>query len=160
MVKTSPVDAESKTFAPERFFLGSTQGGGLVRDLAGRLIDRCQISTQGWWDDKREAMYFDETFLYESGRADIMNWTVAPDHDGRMIAALAGSPAPVRVWTDGDDYRIRFRRRGETPLPSIYLTFDTRFSVMAPDSVLKVARVKLFGVTLGVLTAFHRRVEI
>jgi hypothetical protein len=150
---------ESVTFAPEEFFLGSTQGGGLVRDFAGRLIDRCQISTQGWWDDKREAMYFDETFVYESGRVDIMNWTVAPDADGSMVAALAGAPAPVRAWIDGGDYRIRFRRRGETPLPSIYLTFDTRFSVMAPDSVLKVARVKLYGFTLGVLTAFQRKLE-
>jgi hypothetical protein len=30
---------------------------------------------------------------------------------------------------------------------------------VSTDTVLKVARLKLFGVTLGMMTAFHRRLD-
>ena len=159
MAETSSVFPGKRPFEPDRFFLGSTRGGGLVRDLTGKLIDRCEITTRGWWDHQLGAMHFDETFVFESGRTDILNWTFRPDPQGRMTASEATALSPVQGWTDGEDYRLRFRRRGEPPLTSVYLTYDVRFSVMSPDAALKVARVKLFGVTVGVMTAFHRRVD-
>jgi hypothetical protein len=159
MAETSSVFAGLRPFEPDRFFLGSTRGSGLVRDVTGRLIDRCEISTRGWWDQQQGAMHFDETFVYEAGRTDILNWTFRPDPQGRMVATEPTTDGQIHGWTDGEDYRLRFRRRGEPPLASVYLTHDVRFSVMTPDAVLKVARVKLLGMTLGVMTAFHRRLD-
>ena len=159
MAETSSVYPGKRRFEPDRFFLGKTHGGGLVRDLAGKLVDRCEITTQGWWDHQFGAMHFDETFVYGLGRTDILNWTFRPDPQGRMNASEPTTAGEVRGWTDGEDYRLRFRRRGEPPLPSVYMTYDVRFSLMSADAVLKVARLKLFGVTLGVMTAFHRRVD-
>ena len=159
MAETCSVSAGKQPFEPDRFFLGSTRGGGLVRDLTGRLIGRCEITTQGWWDHQHGAMHFDETFHYDSGRADILNWTFRPDPQGRMTATEPTTVGVVRGWLDGDDYRLCFRRRGEPPLASLNLTYDVRFSFMTADTVLKVARLKLLGVTLGVMTGFHRRLD-
>ena len=136
-----------------------TQGGGLVRDFSGKLIERCVISTQGWQNPRLGAMHFDETFIYETGRTDILNWTFHVDEEGRMTATEPTALGAVQSWVDGEDYRLRFRRRGEPPLPSIPVTYDVRFSVISPDTVLKVARLKLFGITLGVMTAFHQRLD-
>jgi hypothetical protein len=159
MAETSSVFAGRRPFEPDQFFLGSTQGSGLVRDVSGRLVDRCEITTQGWWNHQYGAMHFDETFVYETGRIDILNWTFRPDPQGRMTANEPTAAGPVRGWADGDDYRLRFRRRGDPRLASVYLTYDVRFSTMTPDTVLKVARVKLFGLTVGMMTGFHRRLE-
>jgi hypothetical protein len=37
------------------------------------------------------------------------------------------------------------------------MTYDVRFTLLEPDLALKIARLRLFGITLGVMTAFHRR---
>ncbi len=159
MAETSSVSTGNRPFEPDRFFLGKTQGGGIVRDLSGKLIERCKISTQGWYNSKLAAMHFDETFVYEAGRTDILNWTFIVDVEGRMTATEPTTLGAVQGWVDGEDYRLRFRRRGEPPLPSIPVTYDVRFSAVSTDTVLKVARLKLFGVTLGMMTAFHRRLD-
>jgi hypothetical protein len=146
-------------FEPDRFFLSRTTGHGVVRDLGGRLIGRCAITTLGVWDHDYGALHFDETFVYEDGRTDILNWTFAPDAQGRMSASEPSITAPVRGWADGEDYRLRFKRRGGPGTGRLVLTYDVRFTLMQPDLALKRARLKLFGVTLGEMTAFHRRLD-
>jgi hypothetical protein len=146
-------------FKPDHFFLSRTEGNGVVRDLAGRVIDRCAITTEGSWDHGHGALSFDEVYRYESGQADRLSWTFAPDAQGRMSASEATITAPVRGWTDGGDYRLRFKRRGGPRAPgNLALTYNVRFTLLEPTLALKVARVGLFGLTLGEITAIHRRV--
>lgn len=146
-------------FQPDHFFLSRTEGRGLVRDLGGRLIDRCAITTEGAWDHDYGALHFDETFTYEDGLVDILRWTFAPDAQGRMSASEASVTAPVRGWTDGADYRLRFRHRGGPRVGRLQLTYNVRFTLMQPDLALKIVRLSLFGLTVGEMTAFHRRLD-
>jgi hypothetical protein len=159
MLAITPPAPEGLVFQPDRFFLSETTGRGVVRDFSGRLIDRCRIDTVGRWDHQSGAMHFDEIFAYDSGRIDTLNWAFAPDAQGRMTATEISVTSPVRGWREGGDYRLRFRRAGAPPLSGVKLTFDTRFSPMEPDLVLKFVRVKLFGVPMGTMTAFHRQVS-
>ena len=146
-------------FKPDLFFLSRTEGRGEVRDLTGRLIDRCEIVTEGSWDHNHGALSFDETYTYDDGQIDVLRWTFAPDAQGRMSASEATVTAPVRGWSDGGDYRLRFKRRGGPRAPgNLALTYNVRFTLLQPDLALKVAKVGLLGLTLGKMTAFHRRV--
>jgi hypothetical protein len=146
-------------FQPDHFFLSRTEGCGLVRDLTGRLIDRCAISTLGVWDHGYGALRFDETFTYQDGAVDVLHWTFAPDAQGRMSASEPSVAAPVRGWNSGLDYCLRFKRRGGVRGGPLTLAYHTRFTLMQPDLALKFVRIKLFGLTLGEMTAFHRRVD-
>jgi hypothetical protein len=146
-------------FQPDLFFLSRTEGRGLVRDLSGRLIDRCTISTLGVWDHDYGALRFDETYRYDDGAEDVLRWTFAPDAQGRMSASEATVTAPVRGWTHGPDYHLRFRRRGGPRAGRLTLTYHVRFTLMRPDLALKSARLTLFGITVGEMTAFHQRID-
>jgi hypothetical protein len=146
-------------FQPDLFFLSRTEGRGLVRDLTGRLIDGCSITTLGVWDHDYGALRFDETFVYDSGLRDVLNWTFAPDAQGRMSASEANITAPVRGWAAGADYHLRFKRRGGPRAERLTLTYNVRFTLMQPDLALKVVRLSLFGLTLGEMIAFHRRID-
>lgn len=147
-------------FQPDHFFLARTEGRGIVRDLTGRLIDRCAIATVGRWDHDYGALRFDETYVYDTdGATDVLKWTFGPDAQGRMSASEAGIKERVRGWADGPDYRLRFKRRGGPRGEKLNLTYNVRFSLMAPDLALKVARIGLLGLTVATMTAFHRRIE-
>jgi Protein of unknown function (DUF3833) len=145
------------SFRPDHFFLAPTAGRGVVRDRFGRTIDRCDIATEGRWDHNHGALHFDETYTYQNGRAETLNWAFSPNAQGRMTATEASVSSPVRGWRDGQDYRLQFKRLGAPPLERAQVRYDVRFTLMQPDMALKTVRLKLFGVTVGVLTAFHRR---
>lgn len=146
-------------FQPDRFFLNRTRGRGVVRDFAGRLIESCAIETLGRWDHALGAVHFDEIFTYDGGRVDTLNWTFAPDPQGRMVASEASLAAPVVGWNEGADYRLRFMR-AEARLPAgLRVTYDVRFSLMEQDLALKIVELKLFGLPVAAMTAFHRRMR-
>jgi len=148
---------ERHSFQPDRFFLDRTRGRGVVRDFTGRLIESCLIETHGRWDHAIGAMHFDEVFTYDDGRLDTLNWTFAPDPQGRMIASEASVAAPVAGWSEADAYRLRFKRADPRLPAQLRLTYDVRFSLMEPDLALKRVRLRLFGWPVAAMTAFHRR---
>jgi hypothetical protein len=150
--------ADELAFRPDHFFLAPTAGRGVVRDGFGRIIDRCEVITRGRWDHNYGALHFDETFIYQNGREETLNWAFGPDAQGRMTASEASVTSPVRGWSEGQDYRLRFKRRGAPPLDNTQTLYDVRFTLMEPDIALKTAKLKLFGVTLGVMVAYQRRV--
>jgi len=147
-------------FKPDHFFLGPTKGIGLVRDGFGRLIDRCAIATEGRWDHNYGALHFDETFTYDTGRVETLNWAFAPDAQGRMSATEASVTSRPRTWYDGRDYRLRFHRAGPPPADKAQMLYDVTFTLLEPRMALKVARLKLLGVTVGTMTAYHRQVSV
>src|ERR1700753_3382862 len=102
---------------PYHFSLSRTEGRGVVRDLTGRLVDRCSIVTAGSWDHDHGALSFDETYPYDDGQGDVLRLRVAPDAQGRMSASEATITAPVRGWSEGLDYRLRFKRVGGPRAP-------------------------------------------
>jgi hypothetical protein len=145
-------------FSPEAFFIGRTEGHGVVRDAFGRIVRRCRIVTSGAFSAAQQALRFDETFTYDDGETDIWRWVMQPGRDGRYMAAEAKAGSGLVGERQGDDYVISFRRpagRAKGPLSPHY---RSRFTLLAPDIALKRADVSLLGVPMGSLSAIHRRV--
>jgi hypothetical protein len=145
-------------FAPEAFFLGRTEGAGVVRDTFGRIVRRCRIVTIGGFSVAQQALRFDETFVYDDGEIDTWRWVMQAGRDGRYVAAEAKAGSGLVGERQGDDYVISFRRpsgRAKGPLSPHY---RSRFTMLSPDTALKRADVSLLGVPMGSLSAIHRRV--
>lgn len=146
-------------FRPETFFLGRTEGWGLVRAPTGRIHQRFQVTTEGALDSAYQAVQFTETFAWDNGETDIWRWIMRRGIDGRYMAAetLAGAGIQGRFDHDGD-YLLSFRRpANERGGPRF--RFNVRFSVLAADVALKTARLSLLGLPLGTMTAIHRRLD-
>jgi hypothetical protein len=143
-------------FRPESFFLGRTEGEGVVQDLLGRRR-RCRIATHGIADGDYDAVQFQETFHYDDGERDEWQWVIARGFDGRYIAreGLAGPGLVGRI--DGDDYCIAFRRPARPGARGPAMHYRTRFTLLSPETALKRAQVSLFGLPVASMTAFHRR---
>jgi hypothetical protein len=147
----------SLAFAPEAFFIGRTEGHGVLRDPFGRIVRRCRIVTSGAFSDAQQALRFDETFAYDDGEVDTWRWVMQAGRDGRYVAAEEKAGSGLVGERQGDDYVLTFRRpvgRAKGPLSPHY---RSRFTLLSPDTALKRADLSLLGVPMGSLIAIHRR---
>jgi hypothetical protein len=145
-------------FAPEAFFLGRTEGAGVVRDPLGRITRRCHITTDGALSAAQGTLRFDEIFTYDDGEVDVWRWVMQAGREGRYVAAEAKAGAGITGDTRDGDYVLGFRRPVGRAAGLLAPHFHTRFTLLAPDLALKRADVSLFGVPLGCLSAVHRRI--
>jgi len=145
-------------FAPESFFLGRTEGAGVVRDPFGRIIRRCRIATEGAFSAGQGALRFDETFTYDDGEIDVWRWVMQAGREGRYVAAEAKAGVGITGEMRGGDYVLAFRRPVGRAAGPLSPHFRSCFTLLAPDLALKRADVSFFGLPLGYLSAVHRRV--
>ena len=144
---------------PEVFFLGRTEGAGVVRNPFGGIVRRCAVTTEGVFSPAYRAIHFDETFAYDDGEVDVWRWAMTAGADGRYVAAEAMAGAGIVGERRGGDYLISFRRPVGKAQGWLAPRFSTRFTLLSPELALKRAKVSLAGLPVGTLTAVHRRVE-
>ena len=149
--------AATLIFRPEVFFLGRTDGGGVVRDPLGRIIRRCRITTEGAFSSSRNALRMDETFSYDDGEVDVWRWVMQPGRDGRYVAAEAKAGGGLSGEQRGADYVLSFRRPVARAQGAFAPHYRTCLTLLTPDTALKRAAVSLFHAPLGIMTAVHRR---
>jgi hypothetical protein len=142
-------------FEPEAFFVGRTIGGGEIRAPGGRLLKRCVIETDGRRESGQRGMHFDETYSFDDGGTDTLHWMLSGS-GGDFHAAEPTMVGKPKIELRGPTWRIRFKRLGG-PL-GMTLTYDATFTWVASDMVIKRTNLKLFGITVARLTAFHRRI--
>jgi hypothetical protein len=145
------------SFAPESFFLGKTEGGGVLRDPLGRITRRCRITTEGVFNAAQGTLRFDETFTYDDGEVDVWRWVMQAGREGRYVAAEAKAGAGITGEMRDGDYVLAFRRPVGRAAGVLAPRFQSRFTLLSPDLALKRADVSLFGIPLGCLSAVHRR---
>ena len=151
--------ASNLVFRPETFFIGKTEGAGVVHDPFGRLVRRCRITTRGAEFVSRGAIEFEEEFVYDDGEIDVWRWVMSPSRDGRYVAAEARAGAGIAGEMRGGDYQLAFRRPVGRAAGWLSPRFSTRFTLLSPELALKRASVSLFGAPLGRLLAIHRRLD-
>ena len=155
-VKTSVMG--DTIFRPEKFFVGRTEGSGIVRDAFGRILRRCEIVTMGSRQASYGALQMDETFTYDDGEVDVWRWVVTAGGDGRYIASEQVAGSGIVAHRNGGDYVLAFHRPTSRTPKWLAPRYATRFSLLSADIALKTAKVSLLGAPIAVLTAIHRRV--
>lgn len=146
------------SFRPEAFFIGRTEGHGVVRDPFGRIVRRCRVTTEGSFSAAQGALRFDEVFDYGDGQLDVWRWVMRPGRDGRYVAAEAKAGVGIAGERRGGEYVLSFRRPTGYARGALSPRYRSRFTLLAPDTALKRADISLLGLPLGHLSAVHRRV--
>jgi hypothetical protein len=70
-------------FLPEEFFVGRLEGWAVFESLVGGLQKRATISAVGEWDIARQAVTFTETYTFDDGHRDTLNWIIRRGADGK-----------------------------------------------------------------------------
>jgi Protein of unknown function (DUF3833) len=63
-------------FLPEEFFDGRLEGWAVLESLVGGLQKRATITAEGRWDEEKQAVHFVETYRFDDGHEDTLQWTI------------------------------------------------------------------------------------
>jgi hypothetical protein len=151
--------AGDTAFRPEVFFVGRTEGSGVVRDAFGRVMRRCEIVTVGTRVPGYSTIKFDETYAYDDGETDVWRWVMTHGRGDRYVAAEALAGPGITGHRVGDEFIVSFRRPVGPAKGVAAPSFRSRFTLLTPDIALKSVRVSVFGVPMGAMTAVHRRIS-
>ncbi|NEX00127.1 DUF3833 family protein, partial [Rhodopseudomonas sp. BR0G17] len=124
-------------FLPERFFNGKLEGWAVIESLFGRLQKRATIKAEGRWDAAEQVVHFDETYRFDDGHEDTLNWIIRKLTDGKY----SGKEARLGSEAEGEQAGCAFNRRytRETPQPdgsSTKLNFDDWFYLIDDDACI------------------------
>ncbi|MEO7026399.1 MAG: DUF3833 family protein [Caulobacteraceae bacterium] len=151
--------AATNVFRPDVFFLGRTEGAGILRDPSGR--DRCRftVATTGHSRPGRPEIEIRATFTFEDGEADAWRWVMRDSGAGNYLVAEARAGAGIIGTYRGGDYVLRFRRPLGPARGMIAPRFVSRLTSLGPAVALKTVSIDILGVPLGNLTAVLHRLD-
>jgi len=100
-------------FLPEEFFRGRLEGWGGLEGLAGGLQKRSTITAEGKWDGQEQAVFFTETYHFDDGHQDTLQWTIRKLGPGKY----SGTEPRLDGEASGDQMGCAFNWRytRETP---------------------------------------------
>jgi hypothetical protein len=115
-------------FLPEEFFIGHLEGWGVLESLVGSLQRRSSIIAEGKWDEQQQAIHFTETYRFDDGRQDTLQWTIRKRGNGKY----SGSESRLNGEALGEQAGCAFNWRYTRDTPqadgkSTKLNFDDWF---------------------------------
>jgi hypothetical protein len=143
---------------PERYFAGNLQGWGLEFGPMGGIGRRIQLTASGRFDESTQTLHLDETYRFDDGHVDELQWRIRKLPDGRYEAREERSPEPGEGAAAGSAFRMTYRRAvPKADSSSTTLSFDDWFVRIDEDTVMVHASISKLMVPIGSLTVLYRR---
>lgn len=122
-------------FRPEAFFTRRLEGWGVMEGPTGSLQKRFTVKAEGRLEG--EVIHFRETWTFDDGHVDTLNWTIRPQGDGRYTGVEDRSEGEAEGELAGCAFHWTYSR--DTPQPdgkSLKLNFDDWFYQIDDDVVI------------------------
>jgi hypothetical protein len=139
----------------EEFFAGRTRAHGLVEDRFGRVRRRFVVEIEGREDG--DVFVLEESFRFDDGEVSSRTWRVRRtgphSYEGTAADVVGAASGEVSGNTLRWAYRLRLPIGGR----EVIVGFDDRMYLGADGTMLNIARMLKWGVTIGRVTiAFNR----
>jgi len=156
---TQPDPSEdTRLFRPDAFFLKPWRGWGVVRDAAGRTIDRYEARGHGRSGSRSAAA--EQVYTFESGRVTAVEWDILSDDEDHYYARDLKSGVEARGRNLGKDFRWSF----EAPAPGLLGRFfkartTSTFTLATPTTAFSFAETRRLGRLLVTYTTFYEQLD-
>lgn len=143
---------------PERFFVGELQGWGLEYGALGGIGRRLQVTASGRFDEATQTLHLDETYRFDDGHIDRLQWRIRKLADHRYEAQETRLAEPGQGETAGSAFRLAYRRDvPQTDGSSTTLSFDDWFVLIDDKTLMVQASIYKLMVPSGSMTVLYRR---
>ncbi len=127
-MKIEDFEGTGPAFEPEAFFNSRLEGWGVMEGPTGALQKRFTVAAEGQSPGADGVIRFRETWTFDDGHVDTLNWEIRSLGDGRYSGAEDRSDGDAEGELAGCAFHWRYTR--DTPQPdgkSVKLNFDDWF---------------------------------
>lgn len=127
-MKISDFRDTSPILRPEEMFAGELEGWAIIDGLLGGVQRRARISASGHWSPDDSLIRFSETWTFDDGQVDALNWSITLIEDGQY----SGSEPTLEGEASGEQAGCAFHWTYTRNVPgkdsgSTKLNFDDWF---------------------------------
>lgn len=137
------------------FFAGPVQAWGIFEDRSGEVIKRFHVDISSRREG--EQLILDERFLYSDGTRQRRVWTLIPAGDGRWRGRADDVLGEAQGEIAGNALRWRYQLNLPVDDTTYVVDFDDWMYLMDADTLINRSSMSKFGVELGQVTLFFRR---
>ena len=139
------------------FFVGPVQAWGIFEDRSGEVIKRFHVDISSRREG--EQLILDERFLYSDGTRQRRVWTLTPAGDGRWRGRADDVLGEAQGEIAGNALRWRYQLNLPVDDTTYVVDFDDWMYLMDADTLINRSSMSKFGVELGQVTLFFRRLS-
>ena len=145
-------------YRPEIFLDTRLEGWGVLERITGGLQQRFTVQAHGHFDGAELA--FTETWTFDDGHVDTLNWRIRPVGDGRYV----GQEDRLDGQADGDQAGCAFHWRYSRDVPqkdgsSTTLNFNDWFYRIDETAVMVKGTAGRMGVPFATAHVLYRRLD-
>ena len=143
---------------PERFFAAELRGWGLEVGPLGGIGRRLQVTATGRFDEATQTLSLSETYRFDDGHVDRLDWRIRKLADGRYEAEEPRLIEPGAGEAAGSAFQLTYRRAvPQSDGSAATLSFDDWFIQIDAETVMVRASVHKLLVPVGSMTVLYRR---
>lgn len=142
----------------EDFFAGETQGWGVSQNRWGKLQNQFAISAHGLWDADRRILQLTETYVFDDGHVDVVNWKIMREAKQRYVGRESTLVGSAKGEQRNNWFRWRYRRNvpGKGGSSST-LGFDDCFWLQEDGVLIARASITKLGIEVASMSVFYRK---
>ncbi|BAT61855.1 hypothetical protein GJW-30_1_04417 [Variibacter gotjawalensis] len=159
-MSTKDFSGKRPQFLPETFFPGRLEGWGIIEGPMGGLQKRFTIEAAGEWKEAARVVRFIETWKFDDGFSDTLDWQISKKASGRYVGAEKHLVSEAKGQQSGFAFRWRYARN--TPQKggsSLRLSFDDWFYKIDENVVCVRGRASRFGLPLLYAFVTYRKIS-
>jgi len=149
--------AERPMLDLQRFFIGRTQAWGLFQDRSGAVRRRFTVRIDG--QGGGDSLQLDEHFDDSDGTQQQRRWQLRRSADGLWHGSAADVVGEAIGQISGNALHWQYTLRQPVGTTTYDLAFDDWMYLMDDNTLVNRTRVSKFGVELGQVTLFFRRLD-
>ncbi len=146
-----------RTLKLEAYFAGETRAYGVFEDRFNTVRRQFTVDITGTVENG--VLTLDERFVYDDGERDTRVWTIDILGDGRYRGTADDVPVPAEGEIAGNAFNWTYKVDLKVGDDTWKVGFDDWMYLLEDDILLNRAYVTRYGVRIGEVTLFFRKVD-
>lgn len=153
--KVTDFRAEKPVLDLQKYFNGTVDAWGMVRNRDGTISQRFTVEIKATWD--ADVGTLDETFSYSDGRTSKRVWTLKKNGD-KYIGTAADVVGEAKGESSGNAYRMQYVLDFPYRSSTVHLSIDDWMYLMDDNVLLNRSSITKFGVEVTqIFISFRKR---
>lgn len=139
------------------YFSGQVLAWGQFQDRSGKVVKRFRVDIRGSWQGNEGVL--DEHFSYDDGTRETRTWRLTALPDGRYAGRAGDVVGEARGRAIGSALQWRYTLALPVDGKVYHVKMDDWMYLHDRDTLVNRTEMSKFGVYLGEVTLFFRKVE-